>query len=880
MRLKKIFCGILCLCALLSVPMTGFAKQTKFINTLGFFNRQGIIYENVDLPDKTVTRENFALYLARIACPGFDNNEVKRYFTDVEKEGYSTKAINALTDNGIISVSSDGCFYPEREISGAEAAKMLVTMLGYGDIADMTGGFPNGYVKMAERIDILNVSKSTLTVEAAADMIFSALCADMCSADMGNGSIKFDKSDKTAFDVYLNMQYGTGTVTSANGGSLFAEQAGENRIELDGESYIYNSSDDMADYIGDYVGFVSTLDDDPEVIYLGDVPVRREKLVIAVSDICGITPSGVEYENERNAKKTVKLKETVILYNGSPLSENISETVSDLNEGNVVVKDRNNDGDYDTVLINDYKNAVISHIDSEKGVIYNKLDSSKKYDLDSFETSFLYNSQKELITAEEMSVGDVISVAESKNKESIRIYKYAEKITGTLKAVNNDDEYVFARIDDKEYRLDRSYSEYIGDKVKSGYYKVGNDYSVYIDMLGNISYIELSGGNMRYGYLLKHRYVNDVEDMLKLSILTAEDGVKVFNAAEKIIIDKERYKQFDYAENVLNNAPCDSNGEMVIRFMCNDSGEVTEIDTAQINYGKEDEKNSLSGVYDRKGGSHWVSSASNGMRLGVKAIVDSTTTVFYKPADITNPTYEDYWAKNGFVGVLDEIYTADVYTADAGTGVAECVVYYYSKNDGTGIMSHVPMMVSKVRIGLDIDNEVCSFVEGYQGTSKVTYTIPGDVDTGSIREGDLIYVQKTKSGKIHSPATTGNEAFKILYKAEDERPDDWVGGNLYFTGSAQYDNYRNDFQLSFGYVIEKINNVIKCSWNNDKNFDEINQLQKNIVIYDPSRSKGQRVYVGTVDKILDRNGSGGACSRLIVYTRGPSVISAFVYNRG
>ena len=59
-------------------------------------------------------------------------------------------------DLGVDEGDENGNFNPESEITNEEIVKMLVNTLGYGTMAEMTGGFPGGYLMTSTRIGLTN----------------------------------------------------------------------------------------------------------------------------------------------------------------------------------------------------------------------------------------------------------------------------------------------------------------------------------------------------------------------------------------------------------------------------------------------------------------------------------------------------------------------------------------------------------------------------------------------------------------------------------------------------------------------------------------------------------------------------------------------------
>ena len=78
----------------------------------------------------------------------------KSEFPDVWETHWAKPYINMAKTMGIVEGDENGNFNPENEVTNEEIVKMLVETLGYGPMADTTGGFPGGYINTASRIGL------------------------------------------------------------------------------------------------------------------------------------------------------------------------------------------------------------------------------------------------------------------------------------------------------------------------------------------------------------------------------------------------------------------------------------------------------------------------------------------------------------------------------------------------------------------------------------------------------------------------------------------------------------------------------------------------------------------------------------------------------
>lgn len=125
------------------------AEQLEELNTLNIM--RGDENGNLRLSD-SITRAEAARMLCEAG--GISTSWHSGEFSDVPPEHWAFNYICALKDSGIADGDGNGNFNPEGRITNEEAVKMTVCLLGYGVIAEHTGGFPSGYAAIAAQVGI------------------------------------------------------------------------------------------------------------------------------------------------------------------------------------------------------------------------------------------------------------------------------------------------------------------------------------------------------------------------------------------------------------------------------------------------------------------------------------------------------------------------------------------------------------------------------------------------------------------------------------------------------------------------------------------------------------------------------------------------------
>jgi len=100
--------------------------------------------------------------------PGFYGIDVsgnRRVFTDVDGQNPFIRYLHFAYDEGIIFGDDDGNFRPNDMITEREAIAMLVRALGYSERAMELGGFPFGYIQVAEELGLFEYTIMNLDRE-------------------------------------------------------------------------------------------------------------------------------------------------------------------------------------------------------------------------------------------------------------------------------------------------------------------------------------------------------------------------------------------------------------------------------------------------------------------------------------------------------------------------------------------------------------------------------------------------------------------------------------------------------------------------------------------------------------------------------------------
>lgn len=895
--MKRILCFILSLGLLITAcadfniaaanePELQRSKSVRFLEALGIIN----VNDNATLTEK-VTREDFAVYVAKLLNIDTNTKPSDRCFRDLSMTSYGAFAVNTLVDLGVLSVSDDKKFRPDDNIITAEAAKMLCVITGYKDYAEATGGYPNKYIEIAKRNDmILNASANAeITLSDAAEMLYNTAMLNIydIKSISADGQVNYtNKSEKTILSVYHNIYFDEGTVSGVYGKSIYdREIPKEDEIYIDDTLFKMESLDNTDDYLGEYVKYFYRYIKSESVSTVVFIERRAKKAAekFEVNDFISFDKNTIEFYSGKNndKKKQINLSNPIIVYNGYPISTGIEDTFNKLNKGYISVKDMDDDGTYDLIIIDDRHTMVISYADSKNQEVYSKTDELKSLECRDFSVIRIYNEEYAPITFDDIQENDVLSVEYSKNKESITIICTRNMFNGTLNEVRGTDD-VYAKIGEEEYKVDKNYVKDFTDIAHTG-----NKYYYALDDMDEIVYVSAdSGSRMNFGYVIKMAYIDEFVPIICVKMITEAAKIEEFEFADRIRIDGTIYREVpEKAKSAFVTYTGGEFKEVMIRYDLDSDGKICKIDTPYLNSQYENEYNSLTPIFD----TDFSSQYSRGGRLGLKAYTDSRTVVFNKPEVSVYGELrdEDVFIDKGLGN--DSSLTCNAYTVNINNEFCDTVIcnYEYSSLSYNNLNSKL-LMVKDLYDCIGEDGSQTKGLSGYLNGTYVEYVLKPEITPGDIEKGDIVKLHFNDACEpIPSYDSTEDDIVKIydysLWKGK--RPDAstgvWngiVNGGACYLNKGSIQNYYARLQLSFGYAHKRRGMMLEMGYNSGADFDEIFKTSAvKVVVYDKNERLENQVYIGSISDILDYESIGDNASGCLVQTRDMDAMCLYVY---
>lgn len=456
-------------------------------------------------------------------------------------------------------------------------------------------------------------------------------------------------------------------------------------------------------------------DDEDILIYIIADENRNEETVIDADDFIGYSNNTVRYyDDEKERKYNVDTAATVLL-NGDIVKYDI-ESAMKIAKGEITLIDSNMDDVADTVIINSFKSCIVGYVDAQNKLVYDKRSKSVIADADKYDCVRIHNDVGMEMTLSEITAGSIISVR--KGEKLLDITVSTQSASGTLAAVKSDaKEYKF-EIDGKDYIIDDDLltdTTWFNNKTFIG--KIGSDYTLYMDCFGYV--VELKAGavsNGMYGYIVKYAPDTKMGDTLCMKLFTSEGEMKIFECADKVMVDGVAKKQIQSIIDAI-----ELGDKELIFFRTDSEGKINYIDTTYHNPNAESE-NTLR-VSAEKG--NRVSHDENAS-LGGDIRPSSSTVKFIVPDDVTTGRDKDYQVSSGYGYSGDEYRLTKAYVIDKDHIMCDVFVEYRKANYIPEFRYTHLFAVNKITRALDSDGYETWQLEGYRDGTKLVYTVASD----------------------------------------------------------------------------------------------------------------------------------------------------------
>ncbi|SHH39107.1 S-layer homology domain-containing protein [Caloranaerobacter azorensis DSM 13643] len=184
-------------------------EGTKYEDAVARLTALGVLNGYPDgtfRPNNSITRAEFTAAVIRTLNlkAAADAAKGATQFTDVPADHWASGYINIASKLGYVNGMGDGTFAPNAPVTYEQAVTLIMRALGYKPAAEDRGGYPLGYLALADEKDVTDGVDGVIGLAAprgiVAQLLDNSLDVKMM-VQTGYGDLKqYEESDKTLLD--------------------------------------------------------------------------------------------------------------------------------------------------------------------------------------------------------------------------------------------------------------------------------------------------------------------------------------------------------------------------------------------------------------------------------------------------------------------------------------------------------------------------------------------------------------------------------------------------------------------------------------------------------------------------------------------------------
>ncbi len=863
--MKRFLAILLAVASVLTFNVTSYANEIYTdVNDASLDEATDFLYnfeimlgydDDTFLPDNTLTRAELAVCIARMLGLDEQDESDKSYFLDMPADHWAAGSVAQLVQRGFFSGYDTGYFGTNDKVKTVDALVVLTTMLGYGDAAKMSGGYPDGYMNVARIAGIMDgvPVAEMLSRGSAAKLFFNTMNAKVAITDFNGDVTVPGNDDETFLEYYRNIISVEGTVTEVPNTSMYAVGTYKNVMGVD--NYTYDTADGLKvdnSVLGKYVTAYcrETVNDEYELIYYYVHENKTEEISVMAEDIvkADITDSSFVYTLDGKKKDIDIPNNATVIYNGVYVPTYTADTFK-IDNGEIrFLRTKGSDG-YNLIFVDDVDTIIVSGVEENNETIYVK--GSQVLKFSDYEKVIIKNLDGEILDLSQIKPDMVLSVKRAAPR-LLEIVICSNVITGTIEAIDRDEDEEIVTIDGTVYYIT---NEYKTDFLSQ--FSLNLNVTAYLDMYGKIAYCEKAQrvDSDLLGYLINAKY-SESDEQLFFKIYTQDGELKRFETAEKVRIDGKTHKERETAYNVFYATA--GNKPQLVVYRINDDEKITYIDTLYQNTaaGENDYNLSVNLSWD----SYYLRQTGTIGRMGIFA---SNAVIFGVPSAAELPTaneedFQIYTTKALCNYAYHELETYKLSPSTAYETIAVTEIKETEIKHGTH--SYV---LSKIVQTINEDDEPVWKLQMYGSSGALTMNTEAGYDISSLNltRGDIITFAKNSKENIIK--------IEVRHSATKVYPSDT--GNEKGGGESH---------RVYGRVAAKNEDMVKISYTmptNTRNPEwNVAARVSKAVIYDKNNDE---IYIGDINDVRSYEDSGNRCSEIIAEYGWDGVENVIIINQ-
>lgn len=182
------------------------AGLTSKLDELSKYNIINGYQDGTFKPNNNITRAEFSKMVMVATMNDYVDVDSSQ-FADVTPGFWAEKYIYAAKTLGVVNGTTETTFAPEANITNEQAVKMIVASLGYNEEAVEAGGYPNGYIKVAGELGIIDLNNfdgsKVSTRKEIAEMVYNSMNIKFYFLYLDeNGNIMRSEAENTMKEIH------------------------------------------------------------------------------------------------------------------------------------------------------------------------------------------------------------------------------------------------------------------------------------------------------------------------------------------------------------------------------------------------------------------------------------------------------------------------------------------------------------------------------------------------------------------------------------------------------------------------------------------------------------------------------------------------------
>lgn len=661
-------------------------------------------------PETTVSRSEFIKKIVKLF--NILPSERKLSFKDIDPNNEYQGELAAAVDLGLVEEADT--FRPDDAITYNEALKIAVVAIGMEDDANLSGGYPYGYIEVAGRAKLSSNMGTVMTVKNCYILFENLLNSKPYRYMFENGVfVRRNNSTETIMNLVYNLYTYEGVVTRTRYSSLFDAQGNiqSDVLEINGMGFIY--PEQTGNELGKNCLVLYEGGNNETIKYCFER--KNTEFTVMARDIIEISNSALRFQRIDENENSVRVDGNIpVVYNGQYAAEPLVN-FTDAN-GYITLIDNNKDGLYDVAFVSDYEYIRIESIDIalERIASYG---GKYSFDFKNFEGVLkMTDVEGNDIGMESLNIDDVCAVQCSKDMFLVKIITLGRGVFGEIESIDGEESLTF---NGEKY--------WISEFCKKNCFaelRPGNSATAYMGLVNDIAYIAGSTDYV-YGVLVRAQVDIEGEEILWFKIFDASGKMQTIKVRKEPIVDGKRTKYNDVAFVVKYSEAVGS----LIRFKTDKNSEIAYIDFSEIgtNYSREKDDNNSLTEYTfpaaQEIGNFYYRSVSKSCQPYFSL---DEAVVFMIPKD--KAAYEDYAAGTySLLGSKKTLRQSDVRVYDMDEYLHAGAIVLSNVDNSTSQSGDTTYVVEKVEIGINDDDVLGRWISCWTSGKFYRFFVPNDV---------------------------------------------------------------------------------------------------------------------------------------------------------